>query len=80
MGFVEFNVIISELENVEKLADNVHGITSYLMTDYMNGRCDSYNLFSIISMINIFVKLFLALLLLLILLVIKSRKSMELKH
>lgn len=45
MGFVEFNVIISGLENVEKLADSVHEITSYLMTDYMDGRCDSYNLF-----------------------------------
>ncbi|MGL5448954.1 MAG: DUF4931 domain-containing protein [Lactococcus cremoris] len=45
MGFVEFNVIISDLKNVEKLADNVHEMTSYLMTDYMNGRCDSYNLF-----------------------------------
>lgn len=45
MGFVEFNVIISDLDNVEPLADTVHKITQYLMNDYMEGRCDSYNLF-----------------------------------
>ncbi len=45
MGFVEFNVIISDLDNVEQLADHVHTITNYLVNDYMNGRCDSYNLF-----------------------------------
>lgn len=45
MGFVEFNVIISDLNHVEMLADQVHFITKYLLTDYMNGRCDSYNLF-----------------------------------
>ena len=45
MGFVEFNVIISDLENINELADKVHGITEYLLHDYMSGRCDSYNLF-----------------------------------
>ena len=45
MGFVEFNVIIDDLANVEKLADDVQVITKYLLGDYMNGRCDSYNLF-----------------------------------
>lgn len=45
MGFVEFNVLISDLDKVEDLADFVHEITAYLMSDYMDGRCDSYNLF-----------------------------------
>ena len=46
MGFVEFNVIISQLEYIDHLADKVQLITQYLLNDYMNGRCDSYNLFS----------------------------------
>ena len=45
MGFVEFNVIISQLEHIDHLADKVQRITQYLLNDYMNGRCDSYNLF-----------------------------------
>ena len=45
MGFVEFNVIISQLEYIDHLADKVQLITQYLLNDYMNGRCDSYNLF-----------------------------------
>lgn len=45
MGFVEFNVIITNLANIDHLADRVQTITHYLLEDYMNGRCDSYNLF-----------------------------------
>lgn len=45
MGFVEFNVIISDLEYIDHLADKVQIITRYLLEEYMNGRCDSYNLF-----------------------------------
>ena len=45
MGFVEFNVIIHQLDQVETLADDVQVITQYLLNDYLNGRCDSYNLF-----------------------------------
>ncbi|MGM9886683.1 MAG: DUF4931 domain-containing protein [Lactococcus sp.] len=45
MGFVEFNVAISDLKNVEALADDVQLITQYLLNDYLEGRCDSYNLF-----------------------------------
>lgn len=45
MGFVEFNAMINDLDNVENLADMVHEITAYLMSSYMEGRCDSYNLF-----------------------------------
>lgn len=45
MGFVEFNVIISQLEYIDHLADKVQLITQYLLNNYMNGRCDSYNLF-----------------------------------
>ncbi|MFC4652816.1 DUF4931 domain-containing protein [Lactococcus nasutitermitis] len=45
MGFVEFNVIIDDLKKVNELADAVHSTTHYLLNDYMNGRCDSYNLF-----------------------------------
>lgn len=45
MGFVEFNVSIDDLSQVERLADHVQTISRYLVKDYMNGRCDSYNLF-----------------------------------
>lgn len=47
MGFVEFNVSIrvEEFEKNPEMADSVHTITNYVLTDYMNGRCDSYNLF-----------------------------------
>lgn len=45
MGFVEFNVILSALTELDSLADSVHLITQYLLTDYVGGRCDSYNLF-----------------------------------
>lgn len=45
MGFVEFNVIISELKNIEKMADDVQTITQYILGEYMGGHCDSYNLF-----------------------------------
>lgn len=45
MGFCEINVIISEREQAGNLADKIHQITEYLLTDYMDGRCKSYNLF-----------------------------------
>jgi len=45
MGFVEFNVIISDRQDIDAMADRVHELTHYLLTDYMGGRCDSYNLF-----------------------------------
>ncbi|GBG97373.1 DUF4931 domain-containing protein [Lactococcus termiticola] len=45
MGFVEFNVSIRSLSAVEKLADQVQKITAFLLSDYMHGHCDSYNLF-----------------------------------
>ncbi|MDR0298047.1 MAG: DUF4931 domain-containing protein [Streptococcaceae bacterium] len=45
MGFIETNVSIASADDYALMADRVGAITHYLMTDFLSGRCDSYNLF-----------------------------------
>ncbi|MDR0199540.1 MAG: DUF4931 domain-containing protein [Streptococcaceae bacterium] len=45
MGFVEFNIEIEQRNEVDQLADLTGTVTHYLTTTFMDGRCDSYNLF-----------------------------------
>lgn len=45
MGTVEINVILSKVNASEMFADAVQAGAQYLLTDFMDGRCDSYNLF-----------------------------------
>ncbi|AVK63031.1 DUF4931 domain-containing protein [Lactobacillus sp. CBA3606] len=44
MGFVEFNVTTAWTAHA-RLADAVQKVVQYVLNDYFNGRCDSYNLF-----------------------------------
>lgn len=45
IGFVEINIAIDKLSQIDALADAVHIIVGYLLNDYMDGRLSSYNLF-----------------------------------
>ncbi len=45
IGFLEVNVRISSISAVKFLADAVQKIIYYVLNDYNNGRCHSYNLF-----------------------------------
>ena len=45
MGWNEINVILVDRAAVDQMADAVQAVTHYLLTDFMNGRCKSYNLF-----------------------------------
>ncbi|GAF36873.1 galactose-1-phosphate uridylyltransferase [Lentilactobacillus farraginis DSM 18382 = JCM 14108] len=45
IGFVEINISINQLAEIDTLADAVHVIVKYLLKDYMGGRLSSYNLF-----------------------------------
>jgi len=44
MGFVEFNVTGS-LDATDQFADAIQTVVKYVLQDYYQGRCDSYNLF-----------------------------------
>lgn len=44
MGFVEFNVTGS-LTTMDQFADAIQTVVQYVLHDYYQGRCDSYNLF-----------------------------------
>ncbi|KRM47582.1 hypothetical protein FC51_GL000055 [Lentilactobacillus parabuchneri DSM 5707 = NBRC 107865] len=45
IGFVEINIAIKGIAQIDSLADAVHVIVRYLLHDYMGGRLSSYNLF-----------------------------------
>jgi len=45
IGFVEINIAINGVENIDALADAAHVMIDYLLNDYMGGRLSSYNLF-----------------------------------
>lgn len=45
MGFLEFNVLLGDEKQPELLADSVQTIIAYVLKDYANGFCNSYNLF-----------------------------------
>ncbi len=45
IGFVEINVMINDLNQIDAMADAIHGIVKYLLNDYMGGRVTSYNFF-----------------------------------
>jgi galactose-1-phosphate uridylyltransferase len=45
MGFVEFNLILRDINQIDEFADYLQLIIQYLLGDYFNGRCNSYNLF-----------------------------------
>ncbi|WP_268871941.1 DUF4931 domain-containing protein [Liquorilactobacillus uvarum] len=44
-GFTEFNVILSNSDSSEIFADAVQTVAKYVLNDYFNGKCTSYNLF-----------------------------------
>ncbi|WP_235809377.1 DUF4931 domain-containing protein [Liquorilactobacillus aquaticus] len=44
-GFTEFNIIISNVSNTEYFADAVQVVAKYILNDFFNGKCTSYNLF-----------------------------------
>ncbi|HEY0222093.1 DUF4931 domain-containing protein [Lactovum miscens] len=45
MGFAEINIIQRGTENLEKFADYAQASAKYYMNEFMDGRCNSYNLF-----------------------------------
>ncbi|WP_404825397.1 DUF4931 family protein [Companilactobacillus zhongbaensis] len=45
MGFVEFNIIITDAKNIDKLADMVQTTVQYVLEDFYGGKFDSYNIF-----------------------------------
>lgn len=44
IGFFEFNVILSKLENIDQMADYIQ-IAAHYILHHFNKNCDSYNLF-----------------------------------
>ena len=45
IGFVEINVLLSNDSKLFELADIIQVVVRYLLNDYLQGRCNSYNLF-----------------------------------
>ncbi len=45
IGFVEINIAIDGVAQIDSLADAAQTIIKYLLNDYMGGRVTSYNLF-----------------------------------
>ncbi|KRK89256.1 hypothetical protein FD17_GL001744 [Lentilactobacillus sunkii DSM 19904] len=45
IGFVEINIAIPGVAQIDSLADAVQVVVKYLLNDYMGGRLTSYNLF-----------------------------------
>ncbi|MDR0298998.1 MAG: DUF4931 domain-containing protein [Streptococcaceae bacterium] len=45
MGLAEINIILRGDENLDAFADAVQASARYYMNDFLDGRCDSYNLF-----------------------------------
>ncbi|MGT2908232.1 DUF4931 domain-containing protein [Streptococcus dentiloxodontae] len=45
IDFTEFDVKVSSLDKLDQLADGVQFITDYVLSDFVSGRCQSYNLF-----------------------------------
>lgn len=45
MGFVEFNIIITDAKNIDKLADMAQTAVQYVLEDFYGGKFDSYNIF-----------------------------------
>lgn len=45
MGFVEFNLCLHDSAQLDEFADCLQVVVQYLLRDYFNGRCNSYNLF-----------------------------------
>lgn len=45
IGFVEINIAIDGVAQIDSLADAAQTIIKYLLNDYMGGRATSYNLF-----------------------------------
>ena len=43
--FTEFNVSISNSKGLNRLADSVQLLSDYVLNDFAQGRCSSYNLF-----------------------------------
>lgn len=45
MGFTEFNIIVSDINKIDFLADGVRDVLIYILSDFIEGKCESYNLF-----------------------------------
>ncbi|MQS51728.1 DUF4931 domain-containing protein [Companilactobacillus mishanensis] len=45
MGFVEFNIIIHDLKYIDNLAEFARVTVKYVLSDFYEGRCNSYNIF-----------------------------------
>lgn len=45
MGFTEFNIIVSGINKIDFLADAVRNVLIYVLSDFIDGKCESYNLF-----------------------------------
>ncbi|WP_125767879.1 DUF4931 domain-containing protein [Companilactobacillus furfuricola] len=45
MGFVEFNIVITDPKKIDKLADFVQTTVQYTLDDFYGGKFDSYNIF-----------------------------------
>jgi len=44
MDFTEFNIIINNINNLDKMADNIQKVVSYILNDFYV-KCNSFNLF-----------------------------------
>ncbi|MCH4008328.1 DUF4931 domain-containing protein [Companilactobacillus sp.] len=45
MGFVEFNIIITDAANIDNLAEFARVTVKYVLDDFYGGKFDSYNIF-----------------------------------